>query len=80
MSATMIDNLYVLHDALKDKANPEEIKWILEACPDSIKILTNDGWLPLLHIVCTEKAFPEVIKMLFEAFPQTLEIKNKNGW
>jgi len=68
-----------LFKAIRNKASIEEVKEILQKCPEAIKAKDKDGYLPL-HYALWENNSDNVIYLLFEKYPQAAKVKKNDGW
>jgi hypothetical protein len=56
----------------------DTIRFLVEACPEAVKVPNGDGSLPL-HVACAYKAPLDVIQYLVEQWPEAIKTANHNG-
>ena len=60
----------------QDDISLEIVTILLEACPESVKVVSNNGsWLPI-HGACQNRASIEVLDLLLQSYPESLNIRN----
>lgn len=73
----------ILHRAFHKKdgkaVSETTVGWVLEKCPESMRVATNKNCLPLHFAARSPKCPLSVLQLLIDKYPEALRMKEKNG-